>query len=94
MLVDLDSGEISQNKCVGSPALVNHPHQRSPSQRILAKQKNVVAQQKLRFDVKKPPSGELKSIMIVIDDFAARKDVLHSDNNVVHSYFSMEDIAT
>ena len=29
----------------------------------------------------------MKSIMVVIDDFAARKDVLHSDNNIVAQLF-------
>ena len=59
----------------------------SELQRVLAKQKAVVAKQKIQFDSKKPPGGQLKGIMVVIDDFAARKDVLHSDNNVVAQLF-------
>ncbi len=55
--------------------------------RVLAKQKRVVAKQKLEFEAKKPPGGQLKSICVIIDDFAARKDVLHSDNNVVAQLF-------
>ena len=59
----------------------------SELQRVLNKQKNVIAKQKIQFESKKPPGGQLKSIMIVIDDFAARRDVLHSDNNIVAQLF-------
>ena len=59
----------------------------SELQRVLAKQKAVIAKQKIQFESKKPPGGQLKSIMVIIDDFAARRDVLHSDNNIVAQLF-------
>ncbi len=55
--------------------------------RILAKQKAVIAKQKIQFETKKPPGGQLKAIMIVVDDYAARKDVLHQDNGPIAQLF-------